>query len=346
LTTIAWAQAIGAFTVVGPVFEPADLTWGDGSTVGSPAIFRHNLPGGLNALGLPDVLFMAYETQVGPPTAGCPVGRWGVGLAASFDGVTWSDVGAILEPGTGYSTCVAAHPKVVALNNRSWLVYFKAEQDPATCPATAAWGCDRYPGLGRLVIDHIGSGINPANQYRYQVSAPDSSPVLRQVAQDMGYPTVQFSGSRYRLVFAQNPDLFATQSSFTTSFGAPTPIVMAGDAVGGWERDELYSPSFVCDRDNAYRIFVGGRIYEPFPVLADASVGTFTSADYTTWTEGTGPYLRTSLGDREVRHLDAISSDDRTQHGLFFSSPTGAGNSIFLAATPGLDAAIDSKRCP
>jgi hypothetical protein len=162
----------------------------------------------------------------------------------------------------------------------------------------------------------------------------------------MGYPTVQFSGSRYRLVFAQNPDLFATQSSFTTSFGAPTPIVMAGDAVGGWERDELYSPSFVCDRDNAYRIFVGGRIYEPFPVLADASVGTFTTEAGAEVGPGALRPGGVVSADREVRHLDAISSDDRTQHGLFFSSPTGAGNSIFLAATPGLDAAIDSKRCP
>lgn len=355
LTTAAQAQATGDFTELsGPLFTATDLSWdpADASpaptTIGSPAVVKRTLffGGGSTA----PLLVMIYETQVGPATAGCPVGQWGLGWAISADGLTWNDQGALLLPGSAFYTCVAAHPSIVPLpvtasqNVVQWVIYFKAEQDPATCDPADGWGCDRYPGLGRFVFE---TTFTPPFSFAATPSPVDPAPVLANVAQDMGYPSVVYAGGAYQMMFAQNPDLYITSGALGNSFPSPTtPAITAGSSATGWDDSELFSPSLVCDNSKA---FVGGRVYAPYPLLAEQSLGQYV-ATFGSFAEGAGPFRSTSdiPPTPEMRHIDAHSASGATEFGVYFSSPSKAGdNEIWLTSTAAFDPTfIDSKRCP
>lgn len=360
LTTGAHAQGTGDFTELqGPLFTAADLNWdpADASpaptSIGSPAVVRRSAQ--LFAQSV-DILVMVYETQVGPATAGCPVGEWGLGWAFSLDGVNWNDQGALLLPGDAFYTCVAAHPSIVALpalanpDIMQWVVYFKAEQDPSTCDPADGWGCDRYPGLGRFVFESNvrASFFPPVFTFAFTASPVDPAPVLGSVAQDMGYPSVVFAGGQYRMMYAQNPDLFVTSGALGNSFPAPTtPAVTAGSSALGWDDSELFSPSLVCSSSPLYKAFVGGRVFMPYPTILDQSLGLYESATFGSFVEGSGPFRSAATGTPQMRHIDAHGAGGGAEFGAYFSSPGTSGNEIWLTSTAGFDPQdIDSKRCP
>ncbi len=332
----AEAQSAADFTdLSGPLMQPSELTWGLQTTIGSPTVFFDDSAGF-------DVLFMVFETQVGAPTSGCPAGTWGLGIAYSFDGLTWNDWFPLVEPDDAYYTCVAAHPTTVELaGGGSWVIYFKAEQDPALCPTGASWGCDRYAGIGRVAFSHLFGSV-------YGYSTPDAAPALATVAQDMGYPSVVFADGEYHMAFSQNPDLYVASSAFTDSFTMPTsPALVANSSATGWDADELYTPSLVCDGPSAFRLYTGGRDYAPFPTLIDQAVGFYTSSDLSTWTEGPAPLFMISDGDAEVKHMEMTTSDGFTEYGMYYTTPGAGGNELWLSSTAGFDwTQMDPKRCP
>jgi len=354
ITAGALAQpAAGAFTDDVGVLTAATVD-GSGnwsttiSTIGSPAVFVDT--------GVPfiDVPVMIYETQVGAADANCPAGRWALGLARlTFGG--WADFGPIVEPTAGtYYSCVAAHPAVVPFGdpaNRQWVVYFKAELDEANCVSNPQFDCVRYPGLGRLVIS--GSGPTFVDPLVYTVTtAVSTEPVLEEVAQDMGYPSVIFADGEYHMAYAQKPDLYIASSAFTTDFGIPgSPAVSLGDG-SGWDTDELYSPSLNCEGTAPsvdYLLFTGGRELDSYPFVVDASMGLFTSTDLVTFTEpAASPYLQVSAGDNEMRHLDV--QRDGSNYAVFYATPRTPGtasNDIRRAYMPGFSQlSIEHKRCP
>jgi len=324
------------------VLQPTDVPFGQQTTIGSPAAFLHQPPGA-------DILFVFFETQLSGATTACPAGEWGLGLAYTFDGTNWSIVNFPLVQPTAdtYYSCVAAHPAVVPLaGGNSWVVYFKAEQDPASCPGTATWDCaDRYTGLGRLVVSYTGTS---GGSYNYNLSAVDSTPVMTDVAQDMGYPSVVFADGEYHMAFAQNPDVYVASSPFNSNFTVPTsPSLTANSSATGWDRDELFSPSLLCTSPTDFALAVGGRVWDPYPTLADQSVGVYTTSDFTTWTEQP-PLLHNRSSDGfEVRHLDVTTAGSLANTGIFYTRPGTGGNELWLSTTAGwTHDTVDEKRCP
>jgi len=356
--SVAQAQAVGDFVDDEAVLSAAAVQGADNwapaviTSVGSPAVFVDP------EFPFVDLPLMFYETQVAPGDAACPAGRWGIGVAYNSVFFGWQDAGPVVQPtpGTFYS-CVAAHPTVVPLGdpvNRQWVVYFKAELDESSCTPNPDFDCDRYPGVGRFVFQANAVGtLTGGTVGFYSYSDIDDSPVLSAVAQDMGYPSAVFADGQYRMAFAQNPDVFVTSSPFTAFYGTPSaPAAEAGTAPGGWEADELYSPSLVCEGSSPavdYLLFVGGRVFTTFPDVGDASLGLYTSIDFSSFAEDPGsPYLSYAAGDPELRHIDVHTNGGGTSHGAFYASPNGGGgNDIRLASTSGFSQlALDPKRCP
>jgi len=361
LLQLALAQGTNDFvTVEGPHLTPGDLSWGSATvtTIGAPAVFRHDFfddPTTTYATGTgtttPDPLLMVYEAQIGAASTECPAGEWGIGLAFSDDsGASWTDLGPLLQPTAGtYYSCVAAHPRVVKLvSDDRWVIYFKAEQDVAACEALKSepsWGCDQYSGVGRLGLE---AGIS-GTTLTYTLLGVASAPVLTDVQQDMGYPDVVHVDGRYRMIFAQNPNLYYTDSPTTGGFVAPSsPVITKGDAASGFGESEYLSPSTVCAAGSPYKVFVSGRTFMPYPTLIDQSWGQFTTTDWSSYSEGTGPYTSTAASDPEMRHVYAVSSDSGAGYAGFYSTPAKAGgNEIYSVSTASFDAStIDPKRCP
>ena len=350
LIASAFGQSAGDFTTIqGPLLAPSGLSWGDQTTIGSPAVLQRAVS---TIFGTQHITVVFYETRIGPATTACPAGEWGIGVAWSLNNGGVVDFGEVVLPTADtYYSCVAAHPSVVSLGDDTWAVYFKAEQDTTGCdPNTRPWGCDRYSGVGRFSIQYTGGG---GNLFLFDYSDPDGNPVLQQVAQDMGYPSVMYNDGQFRMAFAQNPDIYTMSSPFT-GFPAAAPPQLAiasgsGSGVPSWNEDELHSPSIYCDTAGSGRIAVGGRDFASFPTLAEQSVGMYTSSDLATWSEGAWPYLQYSVDGYEVRHLDMTTSGSGAGHGLWFTAPDPADgvNKLFLARTAAFDRRdIDDKRCP
>jgi hypothetical protein len=359
-TALSHGQSAGSFTEVGSVFRPNDIEWGLQTTAGSPSVVSFQPWDYAQFLRPDDISLLVYETQTEAPSAGCPAGRWGVGLAfkqGGNNGDLYEDLGAIVTPTAGtYYSCVAAHPTIVELSNvqvqngQTWLVYFKAEQD---CTGQGA-SCERYTGVGRLVVSYDRYSLFFPSFFapNFGFSGPDSTPVLTGVAQDMGYPKAAFVAGEYRMAFGQFPDVYLASSPLTNLFSvSPTPVLTAGTPTG-WGDDEVLSPSIGCQGNGTLRMYPVGRSWDVSPsVLTDVSVGMFESTtpatDFDTYTEGPGPYVSTSSGNLEPRHVHMASASGYTSYGLYYSTPIGAGNEIRLTATSGFDwRNIDSRRCP
>jgi hypothetical protein len=124
-------------------------------------------------------------------------------------------------------------------------------------------------------------------------------------------------------------------------------VVKAATSASGWEDDELFSPSFVCESNTSFKLYAGGRDFDPYPTLLKQSVGGFSSSDLSSFTEIADDYHNTDDDGFEVRHLDMVTSGGAAGYGAYHTRRVGGSNSIWLGATPGFNwAAIDDKRCP
>jgi hypothetical protein len=354
MTSLIFVLASGAaaqnFDFGAPVFvlDPDALSWGDNTTIGSPTVVGHQA--GQGAGNFANLLL--YETRISAPSAalpGCPVGTWGIGLAYRFGGGGFTDAGSVVLPDDDYYTCVAAHPAMVPLDADTWLVYFKAEQNPDTCTALDAlnWGCDRYPGVGRFILQY--DGRNGSTLF-YSITQVDPTPVMTEVAQNMGYPSVMFTNSEYHVLFGQYPDLYLTSSASSSSFSTPAfPEFTAGTSSSGWDAHELHSPALLCNGNASFDAFMSGRTFDSAGNVVDQGVGLYESTNLSTWTESaSSPLFRMSDGDDEMRHFTVASSGGYTGFALFYTTPaTDGDNELWVSRTPLWDRkSIDQQRCP
>jgi len=313
-------------------FDTDDVPWTTGG-IGSPSVAFDNASG---------LFVMVFETQIGTH-ADCPVGVWGIGLATSADGKTWTDAGGPLvqpAPGSGlYWDCVAAHPTLVDRSSGNLTMFFKAEQSDTACDSgTPTWGCDQYTGIGRLALSW-NSGLG-----EYLATVPHPVPVLA-VGQNFGYPRAVFADGEYKVALSQRPDMMVA-SGTATNLGIDATAWSPGDAP--WTPDEVYNAAPACEVDGTFTAFVGGRQLTGYTIDA-GNVGRLASTNFVTWNLGPGPLFSTMVGDVEMRHWDVLPVGT-TDYLLYFSDQTGPGgtNRVGLAQTAAgwSTASVQSKVCP
>jgi hypothetical protein len=298
----------------GTLLDNTDVAWTTGG-IGSPSVVFDEDAG---------AWLMVYETQTAPSDSVCMNGYWSLGLATSADGVTWTDAGGPLlspSPGTYYS-CVAAHPTVVQ-NGSTTVIFFKAETD-------AVGGFAQYSGIGRMLVSWNGGS--------YDVTAPDPT-VLLSESQSFGYPRAVFDATAgiYRFVVSRFPSLWVTSGPATGPLAALTEVLVPGDV--GWGPDELFNPAVACGVEgDGWTLFLGGRALSgtiTAPIIDDQGLGRLTSADFTTWAEGSvGAVVSTTSGDVELRHWDVVPLGS-VDYALFYDDKGGPGgtNQIRVANT-------------
>ena len=308
-------------------------------------------------IGSPSVVFddasslfvMVFETQLGTHPD-CPVGVWGIGLATSPDGITWTDAGGPLvqpdpnnaTPHLFYWDCVAAHPTIVDRSSGNLTMFFKSEQSDASCDtSTPSWGCGQYTGIGRVLITwDSGAG-------EYLATTPDATPAL-DVGQNFGYPRALFADGEYKVALSQRPDMLVA-SGAASSLTLDGTAWLPGDAP--WTPDEIFNPAPVCEADGSYSAFLGGRELGVggFGDIVGGNIGRLESSDFVTWNLGAGPVLSTDNGDVEMRHFDALLVGT-TDYLLYFSDQTGPSgtNRVGLAETNSgwSVSSVQSKVCP
>ncbi|MCA9490718.1 MAG: hypothetical protein KC621_12395 [Myxococcales bacterium] len=321
------------------------VPWTEGG-IGSPSVIFHEASG---------LYVMVFETQLdtASPVAECPVGVWGLGLATSPDGTTWTDAGgSLVSPaaatvgysawGSSYWECVAAHPTVVDRGAGDAVVFFKSEQSSEACAGTGtpSWGCDPYTGLGRVYLQW-NAGTNS-----FLATLPDADPVLA-VGQDYGYPHALYDGGEYKVMLGRRPDV-------VPATGTASELTLTGSTIAAgasWATDEVFSPAPVCGSptdagSGTYTAFVGGRSLSGTGVT-DVDVSRLVSTDFVTWVDDEPSVLSTLQGDAELRHFDAlrVGTDGFL---LYFSEKGSDGrNRIRTAHTsPRWPAdAVESKTC-
>ncbi len=291
-------------------FDKSDLSWPvlpDGG-VGSPSVVFDDNSG---------LFVMVFETQLGTDPD-CPVGVWGLGLATSPDGKTWTDAGGPLvqpAPTAGtYWNCVAAHPTVVDAQSNRLTVFFKAEQGDSACDTVIpAWGCDQYTGIGRLALQWN------AFTNQYTATTPTGQPVLN-VGQNFGYPKAVYKNAQYRLALSRRPEMLVASGTITSSLTVDGTAWSPGDAP--WTPDEVFNPAPVCERDGTFTAFVGGRsLSGGGATITAGNVGRLASTDFLTWTLGPGPLFSTTIGDVEMRHWDVLQVGT-TDYLMYFDDQT------------------------
>lgn len=314
-------------------FDTDDVLWTTGG-VGSPSVVFDPAS---------NLFVMVYETQIGTHPD-CPVGVWGLGLATSPDGITFTDAGGpLIQPAptsSQYWNCVAAHPTLVDRSSGNLVLLFKSEQTSTACDVTTPdWGCDQYTGIGRLAITW-NSGTS-----EYLATAPDTTPALG-IATNFGYNRAVFADAEYKVALTRKPDMMVATGP-ATSLTLGSTVWSPGDV--SWTPDEVYNPAVVCEADGSFTAFVGGRALGAGESVDEGNLGRLTSPDFATWALGPGPLFSTTVGDAELRHWDALRVGT-TDYLLYFSDQTGPGgtNRVGLAETlPGWSvSSVQSKVCP
>jgi hypothetical protein len=262
---------------------------------------------------------MVFEVRLPTDDANCPVGVWGLGLATSPDGVTWSPApGALLEPKAGtYYSCVAAHPTAIYdETSRAMYVFFKTEQGTDACDAAEpSWGCSRFTGVGRARVTFDGAGAPSRLTVR-------DTPVVS-VGVDMGFPKfVEQGGTKY-LLLSRNPDVFVAQSATFRDFVIAEDPVMSPGLVS-WGQDEMFNPSVVCQDSLTFPLasYPGGRNIEAF-AITEAGWGKALASTPESWFLGASPYFEWS-DDDQWRHWEVIRLSTG-EYMVYFSEKDASG---------------------
>ena len=306
----------------------------------------------VNGAGAPTVAYdpgqerymMVFEVQLAEPDPICPVGRWGLGLATSDDGVSWEvEPSPIVEPEAGtYYSCVAAHPSAVFREGRDALhVFFKSERGEGECSEGEEL-CSRYTGVGRarLLFDEDGLVSGEVN-----VAA---EPVLP-LNEDMGYPRFVRQGGVNYLMFTQRPDVWLASSTDVDHFEVmDEPALTVGGSPSLWAGDELFNGALTCSSSEEFPLqaWVGGRNFEG-EVATSGGMGRALASSAWSWFLGLEPVLEWGeTGD--WRHWDVlrVGAEDYL---VYFSERDPSGHPRIRLATTNADwddAEVYSKVCP
>ena len=337
---LAWGQSLGDLEVLDDVLLEAGacthayMLMG----VGAPSVAYD-----------PDLerYLMVFEVQLSDPDESCPVGRWGLGMATSEDGVAWTaEPSPILEPREdSYYSCVAAHPSAVFHEGHGTLhVFFKAERAEGECDEFEAeeGGCSRYTGVGRARVSFDEEG---------RVTGPTrvlDEPVLA-LSEDMGFPRFVRQGGVNHLMFTKRPDVWmATSTDFSNFEIMEEPVLTADGSPSIWAEDELFNGALVCEDslDFPLKAWVGGRNFED-ETLTSGGMGVSLASSVLSWFLGTEPVVE--WGDTgDWRHWDVlrVGVDDYL---VYFSELDESGKPrIRLATTDPMweDHEVYSKVCP
>ncbi len=341
-----------------PVLEPdtsGALPWMENS-VSSPSVAYDPIR---------DQFYMVFESRILDPAdgalVGCPQGLWGLGLATSPDGVTWTvDPDPIIEPVPGdgtYFSCVAAHPTIlfetpIQAPNGTIVVWFKAEQDEgvqALCglPTEPNWGCEQYTGVGRIRVPLFPDGTVHSVRIR-------GNPVIGAGAfPSIGYPKVYNDAGTYQMLVTMYPDIWVSDSIDHNAFGPPTVVMEVADYQGAitWVRDEFFNPTAVCDDSATFPLasFVGGRDTD-FGAVLSGGWGKAISTTGLSWVLGVDAQQEWFTDD-EWRHWDILRLITDDYLVWFSQADTGSVpkvNRIYFGGTTLTfnNTDVQSKTCP
>jgi hypothetical protein len=295
-----------------------------------------SIPWASQSIGAPSVAYdsirnrymMMFETRLPGTDANCPQGLWGLGLATSPDGITWTinPLPIIAPNGTNgnYWECVAAHPAAVFVDdgvNGHLQVYFKAEQGVDGCPSDPA-SC-QYSGIGRLRVNLDASGA-PSG-----LSVQANPPLPFSAGQVGGFPRVVQDAGTYVLAVQRYPDIHVTSSIAFTAFPPSSPVVTVAQysPFVSWVQDEFFSPTLVCDDSRAFpfAMFLGGRDTS-FASIKTGAMAKAISSTPSFWALSTTPDFSWSTNN-EWRHWDVqrLTTGDYL---IWFSEKDGSGNNF------------------
>ncbi len=330
-TSAANAQVAGDFDVWPDVLMSAN-SGGNGymvNGIGSPSVTYDSNR---------DRYLMVFEVRLPATDPNCPAGLWGLGIAESPDGISWTPQSTpLLEPQPGsYYSCVAAHPSTMYdVKNKRLFVFFKAEQDSAACDAgPQAWGCNRYTGVGQIEVKYFNNG-------NVKTVRTEATPTLV-VGQNFGYPKVirtpAGNNTGYYMLLTRRPDAYLARGTANadridwTLTG--TPVMQPGTV--SWAMTELINPALVCEGTATYNYssFIGGRTI--LGGLIDAGGwGKSVSDDSTNWLFGADPIFSFN-GAAPFRHWDVlrVGSNPGADYLVWFSEKDGNNkNQIRFATT-------------
>jgi hypothetical protein len=304
-----------------------------------------------NGVGAPSVAYdtvrgryvMVFEVRLPESDPNCPVGRWGLGLAVSTDGINWTaGASPLFEPKDGtYFSCVAAHPTVFFGEGADQIVVlFKAEQGLDACDGgTPSWGCEQYTGVGRMRARFQPAG-GVSRTYH------TAEPVLA-LDENFGFPKVVRSAGVWYMMLTKRPSAFMATSGALSDFTLiPEPVLEPG--LTSWTEDELFNPAMVCEDSPIFPLtsYVGGRDTNVIGMVEYAGWGKAISSTGIDWLLGAAPYFEW-VDDSEWRHWDVLRVGASDQL-VFFSEKDGTGrNRIRLATTTPVwsDADVYTKVC-
>lgn len=300
--------------------------------VGAPAVVMDQKTG--------NRLVMAFEAKLSNGASTDPLcgttGTWGIGIATSADGQTWSvldvdggvaGVGPLLRPnpnaGTTSHDCVMAQPAVLwsaTANQKEVWIYYKAQDNAGA----------NFTGIGALVMKFFGNG-------NFQ-SVTDHGVVLP-ITSTFGYSDVmqREDGTFYMLVQIKRTginrfDLF--DATAPTEIGpwtlATSAAMMPEDFNYSWASTELASPDLFCQDDDPtdgvdeLHAWVMGRTLVRGAVTS-AGMGEAASLDNGATYVLQDPAEVTWTGNSALRHWSTVQLDKGgTQHFLRYTSELGS----------------------
>jgi hypothetical protein len=336
LLLLAIAASAQTFSVYDDaMIEPTVGTWYEAGA-GSPTVVYRRAS---------DDYVMFFESRLAPPDTVCKQGYWGVGVAVSDDGRTWTvDSQPLLEPTDGtFRRCVVAHPYAVVDDGGADIhLWFKAEQPRKACQGLATphpWGCNQYTGVGYV---KVGADLQTI------LEAP-TTPVV-DPAQTFGYPAVTRVDDTWYMMLARRPDMYLATSDRPDGGWVldRTPVMQPG--VTTWANDELFNPALVCDESSAtypFRAYFGGRNWVN-GTIDSGGWGDAISSDAVTWLVNAAPFFDFEPSPELAwRHWDAVKAGSDTL--IYFSDKDASGkNRIGFAGTTDTwhDWRVESRLCP
>lgn len=289
-----------------------------------------------NGIGSPAVvhdtknnrLVMVFEYLSSVSDSSCPGGVWGLGLASSTDGATWTVIDGNASAGDGISplyeptpgdgtfrSCVTAHPTALWTtdkNNKSMRVYYKAQQGTDACDAAVpSWGCNQFTGVGDMKVSFKGNGNVESVTHTANLDLV--------ISEEFGYPNViqREDGQYVMLVQKKIPNVKqwnlyqATSSSENSGWSSLALAHSAGQY--SWGTHELFSPDMMCMDDGSISSFTGGRTIGSGGAITDAGWSVATSLDGgASWSQDATRQFSWS-GSNEWRHWTSLrlaNSDD------------------------------------
>lgn len=340
LASAALAQTPGDFVIQPEILLEADAGFGDGhltNGAGAPTVFWDSFH---------SQYVMLYENRLPETDANCTVGKWGLGVAFSDDGVNWDPrTTRLLNPLTdSFYECVAAQPTAFQVLTGYAVVYFKAEQGADACAVTTpSWGCGRFTGIGRLLLYFNADGT-------VKKTVVDTTPKIN-ISVDSGRPKVAYKVNKYYMVHERRPAIWtATANTIAVKFAGASETITPGDIE--WGPDEMFNGSVICEDadDFPLTVYPGGKLLdgEVPALITEAQLGKGVSSDGFSWLLNTDTYF-TWNDELQFRHWEMLRLIDNTGYLLYYSEkdPVTGNPQIRLATTVDSWAGsnVHGKRC-